>query len=166
MSTFTLYFLPATWLSCEPPFNFARYPFSYILRKASLLDHWYQSNTTETTSQFYFFWQPRFPLILLKFRSSFKLTWAESSSEFFWSSVCPSVNFHIFIFSRTTGPISTKLGTKHPWVKGIQVCSNEGPRPSQRGDNWEMIKLNWQLLKIFFSKTTGPSSTKLGTKYP
>ena len=27
--------------------------------------------------------------------------------------------------SRTTGPISTKLGTKHPWMKGIQVCSNE-----------------------------------------
>ena len=25
------------------------------------------------------------------------------------------------IFSRTTEPISTKLGTKHPWVKGIQV---------------------------------------------
>ena len=24
--------------------------------------------------------------------------------------------------SRTTRPISTKLGTKHPWVKGIQVC--------------------------------------------
>ena len=30
-------------------------------------------------------------------------------------------------FSRTTGPISTKLGTKYPWVKGIQVCSNKGP---------------------------------------
>ena len=29
------------------------------------------------------------------------------------------------IFSRTTGPISTKLGTKHPLVKGIQVYSNE-----------------------------------------
>ena len=26
-----------------------------------------------------------------------------------------------------SGPISTKLGTKHSWVKGIQVCSNEGP---------------------------------------
>ena len=26
-----------------------------------------------------------------------------------------------------TGPISTKLGTRHSWVKGIQVCSNEGP---------------------------------------
>ena len=36
-------------------------------------------------------------------------------------SVCPSVtNSHIFIFfSRTTAPISVKLGTKHPWVKGI-----------------------------------------------
>ena len=45
---------------------------------------------------FIFFWQPRFPLILLKFRSPFKLTWAESSSEFFWSSVCPSVNFSHF----------------------------------------------------------------------
>ena len=30
------------------------------------------------------------------------------------------------IFSRTTEPISTKLDTKHPWIKGIQVCSNEG----------------------------------------
>ena len=28
-------------------------------------------------------------------------------------------------FFRTIGPISTKLGTKHPWVKGIKVCSNE-----------------------------------------
>ena len=31
------------------------------------------------------------------------------------------------LFSRTTEPISTKLGTKHPWVKRIQVCSNEEP---------------------------------------
>ena len=36
-------------------------------------------------------------------------------------------NLKIF-FSRTTEPFSTKLGTKHPWVKGIQVYSNEGPR--------------------------------------
>ena len=43
-------------------------------------------------------------------------------------SVC---KLHIPIFfSRTIGPVSTKLGTKHPWpwVKGIQVCSNAGPR--------------------------------------
>ena len=38
-------------------------------------------------------------------------------------------------FSRTTGPISTKLGTKHPWVTWIQVCSNEGLCLFPRGDN-------------------------------
>ena len=38
------------------------------------------------------------------------------------------------------GPISTKLGTKHIWEKGIQFCSNEGPRPFTRGDNYEIAK--------------------------
>ena len=38
-------------------------------------------------------------------------------------------------FSLTTELISTKLGTKHPWVKGIQVCTNELPRPFPRGAN-------------------------------
>jgi hypothetical protein len=47
-------------------------------------------------------------------------------------SVCPSVNFCIFDFFRTTGPILTRLGTNHPWVKGIQVCSKEGDNPSPR----------------------------------
>ena len=51
-------------------------------------------------------------------------------------SVCLST-FNIFIFfSRTTGPISTKLGTMYPSVKGIQVCSYEGPSPFPRGDNY------------------------------
>ena len=45
--------------------------------------------------------------------------------------------FDMFIFfSRTTGPISTKPRTKPPWVKEIQVCSNEGSRPFPRGDNY------------------------------
>ena len=40
------------------------------------------------------------------------------------------LSLHISIFfSRTTESISTKLGTKHPWVKGISVFSNEGPCP-------------------------------------
>ena len=43
--------------------------------------------------------------------------------------------------SRTTGPISTKHGTKHPWVKGSQVCSNEGPCPFPRGDKNEIAKV-------------------------
>ena len=36
---------------------------------------------------------------------------------------------------RLSGPISTKLGTKHPWVKGIQVCSNEEPFNSHKVNN-------------------------------
>ena len=32
------------------------------------------------------------------------------------------LTFHIsIIFSRTTWPISTKLGTRHPWVKGLSL---------------------------------------------
>ena len=38
----------------------------------------------------------------------------------------------IFIFSRTTGSISIKLGTEHSWVKGIQVCAYVGSRPFPR----------------------------------
>jgi len=29
-------------------------------------------------------------------------------------------------FSRTTRPISTKVGRKHPWGMGIHNCSNRG----------------------------------------
>ena len=52
----------------------------------------------------------------------------------------------------------------HPWVKGTQVCSNEGPHLYPRGDNYEIAKIHWQNLKIF-SRTTGTVSTKLGTKH-
>ena len=38
-------------------------------------------------------------------------------------------------FSLTTGPISTQPATVHPWVKGIQVCSNEDPLSSHKVDN-------------------------------
>jgi hypothetical protein len=33
-----------------------------------------------------------------------------------------------------------KLNTNYPWVKGIQVCSNKGPGPLQRGDNHKKYK--------------------------
>ena len=68
-------------------------------------------------------------------------------------------NSKIFFF-RTTVSISTKLGTEHPWVKEIQVCSNEGPRSFPRGDNYEIVKKHWRI-KIFLSRTTGLMSTKL-----
>ena len=43
---------------------------------------------------------------------------------------------------RNTGPISTKLGTKHPWVMGIQVCLNERLCPFPRGDDYEITKIH------------------------
>ena len=70
------------------------------------------------------------------------------------------------MFSRITGPISTKLGTNHSWVQGIQVCSNERTRPFPRGDNKEITNIHWRNLKIFFLRTTGPISAKFGTKHP
>ena len=70
------------------------------------------------------------------------------------------------IFSyRTSGPISTKLSKKHPLVKGIQVCSNEGATPSKKGDNWELIEINGQFLKIF-SISNELISIKPGTMHP
>ena len=96
---------------------------------------------------------------------SWKLKWAFLVTCFRrQSSVC-LWTFHIFIFSRTTGPISTKLGTKHPLVMGIQICSNEGPCHFLRGDNNEIAKIHWWTFKILFSIITGQISTKLGTKH-
>jgi len=41
-------------------------------------------------------------------------------------SVCPSLND---FFSRTTWPITTKLGGTHAWGMGIQLCSNKMTGP-------------------------------------
>ena len=74
-------------------------------------------------------------------------------------------NFKIF-FSRTTMPISTKHGAKHPWVKGIHVCSNEGFRHFPMGDSYAIAKMHCRNLIIFFSRNIVPILTKLGTKHP
>jgi hypothetical protein len=54
------------------------------------------------------------------------------------------------IFSRTTRPILTRLGTNHPWKERIQVSLKEGDSPSPRGDNSERVKIHRKFLKIFF----------------
>jgi hypothetical protein len=59
------------------------------------------------------------------------------------------------ILSITSKPISIKLYTNHPWVKGIVNCSNKGSGPLQRGDNYKSAKIGWGHLKIF-SRTTEP----------
>ena len=61
-------------------------------------------------------------------------------------------------FSRTTGKISTKLGTKLTQITGIQVCPRE--------DNSEIIKNTLKTLKIFFSRAIGLFLTKLSKNYP
>ena len=59
-------------------------------------------------------------------------------------------------------PISTKLGTKHSLVVGIQVCSNEGRHHFPRGNNYKKVKIHWQLN---YSISTRLISTTLGTKH-
>jgi hypothetical protein len=48
-------------------------------------------------------------------------------------------------------------------LKGIQVCSNKGPGPLQRGDKHKNVKMGRGHLRIFFSRTSRPNSIKLGT---
>ena len=48
--------------------------------------------------------------------------------------------------------------------KFLQII--KGPHPSSRGDNSKIIKIYREYLKIFYFRTTGPDSTKLGIKHP
>jgi hypothetical protein len=50
-------------------------------------------------------------------------------------------------------------------VKGIQVCSNKGPGPLQRGDNHKNLNMGWGNLNIF-SRTIGLILNILGTNHP
>jgi hypothetical protein len=51
-------------------------------------------------------------------------------------------------------------------VKGIQLHSNKGSDPLQRGDNHKNVKMGWCHLKIFLSRTTEPILIRLGTNHP
>ena len=62
----------------------------------------------------------------------------------------------IFFLSRITWPIPTRFVTTHPWVKGIQIYSNEGPCPFARRDNNEIAKVHKRNQK---KKYDGPISS-------
>ena len=47
----------------------------------------------------------------------------------------------LFPFS-SSSPEQSGQFQPNPWVKGIQVCSNEGTRPFQRDDNYEIAKIH------------------------
>ena len=59
------------------------------------------------------------------------------------------IKLNLSFFSRTTGPISTELGTKHPLVTVVQF-----------------VQMNDEIFKIFLSRTSGSISTKLYPKRP
>ena len=63
-----------------------------------------------------------------------------SKGRWQWNSKITVTNFKTLLKNHWTN--LTKLGTKHPLVKGIQVCSNEGPGPFPRGDNYEIVKIH------------------------
>jgi hypothetical protein len=64
-------------------------------------------------------------------------------------------------FSRTIGAILTRLGTNYPWVKGIQICSNEGDNPSPRGDNSERVKMHRKFKKKSSPEPSGQNQSNL-----
>jgi hypothetical protein len=77
-------------------------------------------------------------------------------------------------FSRTAEPILTKVGTNHPWVKGILIVQIKGNLLVQ-GEILKQVCEN--TLKfvdigsreedlIFLSRTSNPISIKPGTNHP
>ena len=68
--------------------------------------------------------------------------------------------------SRPTGPLSTKLGTKLHWVKGIQVCSKERPCPLLSLYNSGAANIQNTLTSLRnLPRTTWLIPTKLGTNH-
>ena len=64
-------------------------------------------------------------------------------------------------FFRTSGPISTKLSTKHLSVKDVKLYTMKGRTFFQ-----EEIITKWRKIKNHHYRTTGPISTKLFISHP
>jgi hypothetical protein len=45
-------------------------------------------------------------------------------------------------------------------MKGIQVSSDKGTYPHQRGDNHKNATIEWGQIKIFFSRTNDPEKLR------
>ena len=99
-------------------------------------------------------------------RSSFLSSPKLKAWELFWSPVVHSSVRKLITFSTSPEPLGQFQPNMPQSILEWRVFSNEGPRPFPRGDNCEIVKIHWQNLKMFFSRTTGPISTKLCTKHP
>ena len=64
------------------------------------------------------------------------------------------IEWELLKISRIT--FSIKLDTKHPWMKGIELCWNKELQRFQREINSYIVILpcNWRFLTIFLSRTT------------
>ena len=102
---------------------------------------------------------------------SWKLKWAFLITRC-PASVCLSVCLsdckllHFWLLLQNCWTNFNQTWHKSSLGEGIQVCSNEKDFPSPRGDNCGRIKIHWKFFKIFFSRTSGLNSNKLGTNYP
>ena len=76
--------------------------------------------------------------------------------------VCPSVHpsdvhlsiCKLFTFSSSSQePISTKLGTKHPWVNEIKICYNKGPYPFKLHSEGYIFEISGAYFKITYLMT-------------
>jgi hypothetical protein len=121
----------------------------YDLHAVTTFIHWYSMqfnlynkfSTNSRTLVAWIQWIYQMVLVVLTIISSPELKAEVSYSDCLLSVVSLSVNFYIFDFSRTSGPILARFGTNHPWGKGIQVCSNEEQHPSLRGDNNKRVTI-------------------------
>jgi hypothetical protein len=65
------------------------------------------------------------------------------------------------LFSRTTGPILTSLGTHHPWRERIWVFLKKGDSLSPRGDNSERVKIHKKIEKFSSPEPVGQNQSNL-----
>ena len=75
-----------------------------------------------------------------------------------------SINWRLIkiFFSRTTGPVLNKLGTKHIWEQRIQVCSNTKPHHFPSGYNSDIVKIYWRLLQNHWPSGSREHKASLG----
>jgi hypothetical protein len=89
-------------------------------------------------------------IVLIKVFSSLGPMVQMSFSHHFVSVVCHPLNFHILIFSRTTGSNWTKLWCDTLWMPLFQNCVHWPCLILKMASHW--LK-NWKSLKIFFRTT-------------
>ena len=83
-------------------------------------------------------------------------------------SVRLSVNFshfHLLLQNHWANFNQTWHKYLYLWM-GFKFAKLKRPHLFPRGYNNEIAKIHWWNLKIFFTRTTGPISTKLGTMHP